>query len=66
MQLYFYPACCAEIWALSVDKNALVEKQYPNNKRLKPLRVHPDKEIYDFLSAEGSGSLSIFEIIMKT
>ena len=62
MQLYFYPQCCAEILAPSVDKNALVEKQYTNNQRLKPLTVYLDKEIYHFLSAEGTGSLSTCDL----
>ena len=65
MQLYSYPACCAEILAPSVDKNALVEKQYTNNQRLKPLMVYLDKEIYHFLSSEGTGSLSTSEVKMR-
>ena len=58
MQHHFYPQCCAEIVAPSVDTNALVEEQYTNNKRLKPLTVYLDKEIYHSLSAAGSGSPS--------
>ena len=65
MQVYLYPQCCAEILAPSVDKNALVEKQYTKSKRLKPLTVYLDKEIYHFLSAEGTGSLSTSEIKMR-
>ena len=65
MQLYLYPQCCAEILAPSVDKNALVEKQHKNNKKLKPLTVYLDKDIYHFLSAEGTGSLSTSEIKMR-
>ena len=58
MQVYLYPQCCAKILAPSVDKNALVEKQHTNNKKLKPLTVYLDKEIYHSLPAAVSGSLS--------